>query len=174
MSILIKQRGAHDCGIACLAMALQVTYDQALELVGRDPNDEVVAFDGMSYAGIIPEEITLSALRHRRATIVMPVFEISAPGTWQNAWFDVFKIARVEHIAELVFEGRKSCILGVESKNCASCGHWVYVHDGVVYDPSLRETYKTGETLPVQIAILFVEGDVNDDVLIRHKVVEHV
>ena len=164
---LIRQRGSHDCGIACVAMAFGTTYEEAQEIIGRNPNDAVAEFEGQNHAGLIPEEIALAACRRGVPCLFLPVFEISPAGTWQHAWIDVFKILRIDQIAELIFIDKYSAILGVESKNIPGVGHWIYVRDGVVYDPSLRDVYETGEVIPLQCAILFgknihQEAPIND------------
>ena len=106
--LLIKQRGDYDCGVACLAMALRISYDEALAALGRDPNEESAEFEGEKHVGVIPEEITFAAFNKGVPCCVVPVYD-AYTGTRQYAWRDVFAIPRIHDIANHLFSATNSC-----------------------------------------------------------------
>lgn len=157
---LIKQRGMYDCGVACLAMALHTTYDDALALLGRDPNDEIVEFEGCTHAGVVPEEFAHAAFKRGILHLVVPVFASLPENTWVYAWKDVFGIMGLDELATHVFADSAKCtaVLGVPSLNNEGYAHWIVVEDGAMFDPSLGKCYKTGDELPLYTAILFARN----------------
>jgi hypothetical protein len=154
---LVKQRGMYDCGVACLAMALHTTYDDALALLGRDPNDEIVEFEGCTHAGVVPEEFAYAAFKRGVLHIVVPVFSSLPVNTWAYAWKDVLGIMSLDELAACAFadSAEFNAVLGVPSLNNEVYAHWIVVEDGVVFDPSLGKRYKTGDELPLYTAVLF-------------------
>jgi hypothetical protein len=157
---LVKQRGIYDCGVACLAMALHTTYDDALALLGRDPNDEIVEFEGCAHAGVVPEEFANAAFERGILHLVVPIFAAQPENTWAYVWKDVFSIMSFSELAALVFPDQSPCtaVLGVPSLNNEGGTHWIVVDDGAVFDPSPNKCYKTGDELPLYTAILFARN----------------
>jgi hypothetical protein len=157
---LVKQRGLYDCGVACLAMALHTTYDDALALLGRDPNDEIVEFEGCAHAGVVPEEIINAAFTRGISCSFSPVYACYPEGTWQHTWQHVFRTINILDPASATFsrQGKYNAIIGVPSLNNDTVGHWIYVGNGDVFDPSLGKCYGPTDTLPVQSAVLFMRN----------------
>lgn len=153
---IVKQRGDYDCGVACIAAVLGCEYNDALALVGRDPNDTVAESEGQTHAGLIPEEIVYALWQRGRRVLVCPVYECAPAGTLMNVWRDVFRTPSLQDIGARIFEDGATAILGVESKN-GPYAHWVVVSGGEVLDPSNKLTYENGETLPVQTALIIEE-----------------
>lgn len=155
--MIIKQRGAHDCGIAAFAMALGVTYWEAKAALGhRDPSMAVSdEWRGERYVGIIPEEFSLAAFKRGIPCHVVTVMEIQDHDSWMHAWRDVFFRMRIEDVSRAVFDEHTTAIIGVESKNHEGRSHWVTVKRGQVLDPSRGKCYEQGEVLPMQCAVLF-------------------
>jgi hypothetical protein len=157
MAGIVKQRGLYDCGVACLAMALRITYEEALEALGRDPNNEVIEFEGQKHAGVVPEEISWVAFKRGVLTHTVPIYAAFPEGTWQHAWRDVFDVMRLSELANSVctYAPAYNAILGVPSLNYEDGSHWIYIEDGVVVDPSPFKRYSAGDVLPLQVAVLF-------------------
>lgn len=151
---LIKQRGAHDCGVAAAAMAFGMTYEDALKAL-RDPNLEVEEFEGQTHCGITPEEFSFLAFKRGAQCCVVTINEVQPKDHWAYVWRDTFVRAKIEDLNEYLWRnGEVIGILGVDSLNSPGNSHWIVVQDGMVFDPSTRKTYEPGMILPVQVAIL--------------------
>ena len=134
----VPQQGDDDCGIAALAMLLDLQYDQvARALLGSSPA-------GSSHTG------ACGALT--RPSPGLPRFSVrphdapaSAPGAPDRAPYgttadDLRRAAqvlgfRLRRLVAGSFHARRATgVLGVDRADRP--GHWVYLCNGVVYDPS--------------------------------------
>lgn len=150
---LIKQRSAHDCGIACAAMAFGIDYNHAFQLL-RDPEIEHAEFEGQRHVGIVPEEFSWLGFRLGHQVCVVTINEIQPHDHWAYVWRDVFKRATFSDIQDLLWGNTGVVgILGVDSLNSPGDAHWIVVEDGIIYDPSTRNEYEPGMTLPIHVAI---------------------
>lgn len=127
---LISQRNNFDCGVCSLAMFLEVPYEVSLSLIGRDPS--VVTPEG--HLGVAGEEMcgilfvagyTFYHFYPREAyegCNWIKYLGPSVPGLRQAKDFINNELCR--------------SLVRVPSKSRADCDHWVYIENGVVYDPS--------------------------------------
>lgn len=61
--IRIAQRGAYDCGIAAMAMLLDISYEAAAEALGRDVSEPNTFMHEGKPAGVLPDEMVAIAWR---------------------------------------------------------------------------------------------------------------
>jgi hypothetical protein len=138
MTELVIQRTTHDCSPCCLAMALELPYDQIISLAGKDFDPEkgmwsvqgVLERAGLSHAYENGHPVGDFVQRHRG-------YEISAAYFRDLAW------------------GRRA-LLSVPSLNFG--GHHMVFFDGrKVWDPSPLKTYTDFSQLLPDELVLFRE-----------------
>lgn len=126
MTTLIKQRESFDCGIACLAMALNLSWDDVMQSMPEQHVDELKRL-GMSDSMYKDLFAALGLVNDVDYTVRYYGHH------WCNYRF--FKN---------MLWGRRA-ICQVRSKNYAEGFHFVYWNGHAVYDPSTKETYSTDE-----------------------------
>jgi hypothetical protein len=136
---IIKQRYEQDCFLCCIAMALDLDYDEALAKWGAELVDHVAAHGLVGRKNI---DRAFSALGLQRdldyVTILM---EFPGPEPWERA-----------EIRKLLW-GRRACIQ-VRSKNYENRFHVVYWDGERLIDPSNLKTYSDmGEVEPIFVWI---------------------
>lgn len=165
MRQLIQQRGRFDCGVACLAMLLDTTYEAALAALGRDPNSTPQALldavgDGFPAVGVMGPEVLRICWRLDIAAIHVyseEAYRDSSPWLYKilTEHGDLAPAYPTMAFVSRHIEGGGTAMLGVKSLNFDDREHWIVASDCKFYDPTtLEKKYEWGTTIPVHEAIL--------------------
>jgi hypothetical protein len=136
---VIKQRNYWDCGIAAFANALTITYEEALDAIGRDPEKELPVFQGSTHAGILASEMAFACFKMSKPCYVETFYFYDASESWCKHWDDDFIRIKPSQIEPWLRHNR--CIAAVPSLNSNGSEHWLAVVNGKVFDSSTRRVY---------------------------------
>lgn len=156
---LVKQDTPHSCGIACLAMVLGTDMPGARDIIGRTC-EEVFNLrneDGSPhpepYIGLSAREMVHVLFRFGVPTVDYTDKKYWPEGHWQAVyWDDLAGVKLADVIKHL--GGGGTAILGVPSLNIPDGSHWIVMHGGEIFDPSPKKTYRTGDAIDIEQAIL--------------------
>lgn len=142
MTTLIKQRTPHDCGVCCLAMALDLPYE--VVHVAATESKAFGVDKGMWGTNGILERLCLSPGSKT----------VTNDGEWVE-WARGYEIT--PQFFRQIAWGRKS-LLSVPSQNIENGWHYVYYDGHKVWDPSNKKTYTEFEELNPDSILVFREG----------------
>lgn len=122
MTTLIEQKTTYDCGIACLAMALNLSYDDVMGVFPEQRMNELVA-KGMSNEMYAELMTTLGVINDVDYTT----------RHYGHHWFTYRAFKNM-------LWGRRA-ICAVRSKNVSEGFHFVYWDGFKINDPSTKDKY---------------------------------
>lgn len=162
---LVLQANPFDCGIACLAMMLDIPYQTVKSLIGRDVTHSFEE-QGQEYhlsppyrVGVTPEEVSSLLFS---MDIVHGVFEPKEAYSLHphhplgRKWLaipDLVLLPTAKDIEGMINHPSNRSMLGVEAKDSPTSLHWICVEGGEVFDPGSCP-YTSGDELKVLVAIV--------------------
>ena len=166
---LIQQRGRYDCGVACLAMLLDITYEEALDELARDPNSTPPELldaigDGFPAVGVMAPEVARICWKR-----CIPALHLYSEEAYRESspWLHkiltdhsqlVPRYPTIKLVNRHIHAGGIA-MLGVKSLNFDDRDHWIVAGGCEIYDPvTLEKKYEWGNTLPVSEAILLARS----------------
>lgn len=146
---LVMQRGAHDCGQACVAMVLRKDIDYVDRHIGRTADRYIKEFD--LHGGLISAEICRVLWEHRMAyhhwstdvAFAKPNEDCGFHHSpWRHACRDQLYVSRLDTTVSDHVEAGGTAILGIHPEDSSVAwehedrGHWVVISGCQMFDPS--------------------------------------
>lgn len=139
---LIKQRNSADCGHCCLAMALRKPYAEVVRLLGHNGIRVKKPLGTISIEMI---SASYKATGHFWPTI-QNLSGYGRPG-WIQKRYGVLKLQSCKEMREIIINWSRNpmqgAIISLPSLNIKGAYHFIYFHNGKVFDPSTRKTNKS-------------------------------
>lgn len=158
---LITMDGAYDCGAAVLAMALGLKSAQsAYPMLGYDPNEG----DGMGVGVCEPEVLAIldtCQMSYRVSTsLECLVFMQKVSKNYKDTVARRSKLFTSKQLGSMLMQRKGGAIVSVPDvcKQVYSPDHYVFVHNGQVYDPSRGVARYIGDAYSLPIcSVIFIE-----------------
>lgn len=139
----IAQRGAYDCGIAAMAMLLDISYEAAAEALGRDVAEPNTFMREGKPAGVLPDEMVAIAWRLGRPAAFIRTREFFR--SWApeiiNGQGGAFALLSTRNLVRQFLPGRAACVV-LPSLNVPGGAHWIAWDGKAVFDPSPGQRYQ--------------------------------
>ena len=137
---LVRQETSKGCGVACVAMLLDISYDEAQTLLVRDPNDFIDDCD-FGFLGVSTNEVNVALFHGGVCSMIWHHQDLFAgSGSWAEKHWHLMNLPTRKELLARYHNGGTMAVV-VDSLNYPGMLHWIVLHDGKVYDPSTLLTY---------------------------------
>lgn len=133
---LVTQETAHTCGVACIAMIVNESFEHVLKMFPRDFEARFVFNGDPTFFGVLDCEAALMIHQHGIRCVEWRGKDLYK-GTWVYDVYDHFYT--LDEAAVRRLGQSETLMIATDSLNVPGGMHWVVAHEGKIFDPSNRE-----------------------------------